>query len=476
MSSAAPRAEYPDQHQTGRKSSFIGGSGSVDIVGEGSGGNGLLRAMALLLFTVAVAILALSLQVTGQDFNFAFGNPALCNSTFDDFNASGIYWINPGVSQGAQSGQPDNNSGQTLRSGWAATIQNAYGSVNESSALSSTLSAWYNTNGADYSDDIDLGYDVCAIAIAPLNYNAMLRGQHDNGSCLLTMDQNCVDALKSLTSQHADWLAAGNTGPQLNLTNTSLPGICNDLGAMLTANFPTECSYFFDEPQILDGALTTWNDNYATFLSDDCLVNGTNGTFHNVLNFSTNSSLTAYTSWTRAIYPILTVFMSVANLAAEATISSAVTEITCVHVDNIHEGSYVPSEAPQPTPVSYAKPGGKISWGAISGIVIGVLAGITILGIAIWWFCRKRRSRAMGWRSKNSSAVAMVEPPPSYLAEAPEDAGRHELSGGVAGHELAYDGPKHELPAVHSLEVYELADTEPHLDWRTPDRKRGSER
>lgn len=72
---------------------------------------------------------------------------------------TGIYYINPNVLQGPQESQ-NNPSGKTLQSGLAVTIQSASGSSNTTNSTSSSYGLWYNTNGANYSGNYALGYDV----------------------------------------------------------------------------------------------------------------------------------------------------------------------------------------------------------------------------------------------------------------------------------------------------------------------------
>nr|POE62537.1 hypothetical protein CFP56_69873 [Quercus suber] len=53
-----------------------------------------------------------------------------------------------------------------------------HGLANKSSALSSTLRAGQYTNGMNYRDDVNLGYDVCSIVMPSLSCNTILGGQH----------------------------------------------------------------------------------------------------------------------------------------------------------------------------------------------------------------------------------------------------------------------------------------------------------
>nr|POF22132.1 hypothetical protein CFP56_36219 [Quercus suber] len=327
-----------------------------------------------------------------QISHYEYGPPALCGKTFADANATGIVYINPNVVQSPQSGQPDNDSGLTQNSAWALTIQNAYGATNAASELSASVGAWYDTNGANYADDIHLGYDVCALALGFANPYAVYRGQSDNGTCLATFDAPCINALKTSASTYAEWLVGGNHGTQTNITDTSLPLICNDIATMIAANIPEECSAYFDEPLAIGGPLTTVDDDYAVFLNDSCRINGT---FQNVLNFSTNSSLPVYTNETELIVPVMTVFMPIANQNLIATISQAVTELTCLHINTINPGSYVPPPMAEVASPNSSDSNG-LSGGAIAGIAIGVVLAIALLGGLAFWFWRRRRANRQG--------------------------------------------------------------------------------
>jgi hypothetical protein len=89
----------------------------------------------------------------------AGGESTICGKNFNDANATGIFYFNPNVLQGPQAGMQ--NTGRTQDSGLAVTV-NVPPSIDNSSSnsTSSSYSLWYNTNGANYTGDFDLGYDV----------------------------------------------------------------------------------------------------------------------------------------------------------------------------------------------------------------------------------------------------------------------------------------------------------------------------
>ncbi|EME87596.1 uncharacterized protein MYCFIDRAFT_212946 [Pseudocercospora fijiensis CIRAD86] len=388
----------------------------------------------------AVPIWALSASIAG-------GKSTICNKTFADANGTGIINFNPNVAQGPQAGQPDNLSGSTLPSMFAVTVANP-GFTNPSND-SSSYTLWYNTNGANYSNDYALGYDVCAIAGLSLNYNTQLRGQTDNGSCLSTLDQPCISAIKAFAAQQAAWLTTPSPGPDSNLTNTSLPGICRTLATEISNNLPQECSYFFQNSAAAIGwPLTSYGDSYDTALFPDCTLNGT---WNNMLGIFNNASEAVYDAWFQAVTPVIAIWMPVAsysNQGAQVTIAETVAELACGHIDTVVDGSYEPPAAPSPTPVAYNSTSNSnnstsnatnattssnneddgLSGGAIGGIVVGVVLGIAlILGLAWLWRRQTKRKR------KTTAELSATE--------ISDEQRRHELGGAAKG-ELPGEGPK----------------------------------
>ncbi|KXT17723.1 hypothetical protein AC579_3602 [Pseudocercospora musae] len=386
----------------------------------------------------AVPIWALSTSIAG-------GKSTLCNKTFADANGTGVISFNPNVAQGPQAGQPENRSGSTLASLFAVTVANP--GFSNTSNDSSSYTLWYNTNGANYSDDYALGYDVCAIAGLSLNYNAQLRGQTDDGSCSSTLDEPCISAIQAFAAQQAAWLTTPSPGPTSNLTNTSLPGICRTLATEISKNIPQECSYFFqDSPAAIGWPLTSYGGSYDTALFPDCTLNDT---YYNMLGIFNNASEAVYDAWTRAVTPVLAVWMPVASYSqtgSEVTIAETVAELACGRIDAISEGSYQPPAAPSPTPIAYnstfnannstsnsnngtSSSGNEdngLSGGAIAGIVVGVIVGVAlILGAA--WLLRRRTKRER------------QNPSEGPLTEVSGEQSRHEL-GGQAKAELPADG------------------------------------
>ncbi|SMR57254.1 unnamed protein product [Zymoseptoria tritici ST99CH_1E4] len=379
------------------------------------------------------------------------GSSTICGKKFEDANATGIFYINPNVLQGPQTGQQ--NTGRTQDSGLAVTVHSAPDIGNSSlNATSSSYGLWYNTFGANYSGDFSLGYDVCAILGFSLNYNTLLRGQDDDGTCSSALDEKCSNALAAVTEQHANWLTTPDRiGPGSNLTNTSLPGLCNTLAGNLRDNFPRDCSYFFDESavQALGFPLTSNGENYNTVLNPNCTLNET---WQGAVSIYNNNSESVYTSWIQAVTPLLFVFMPVADFAqniATTRISSSKAELSCLRIENIRADSLKPSPAPEPTPVAYnvtstpaPAPAStessvveiSLTVGDIVGIVVGIIAAIVLVvgGVVIYRW-RKRKARRLTAQSDTNTGGLGGE-----KAELPGESSKKLGPGKV--HELGVDG------------------------------------
>ena len=93
--------------------------------------------------------------------------------------------------------------------------------------------------------------------------------------------------------------------------------------------------------------------------------------------------------------PALLIFLPTANSNAPTYISKTKANLQCLRADNVNPGSEKVAAAPSPTPLH----GGSLSGGAIAGIVIGVLAGVALIGGAAFLFWRRRR------RSRQAQAL-----------------------------------------------------------------------
>lgn len=122
--------------------------------------------LLLLLLTAGLAANVCAQLVAGSDGNGG-RQSILCNKTFADANATGIFSFNPGVAQGPQQDQPDNDSNYALDAAWGVTLWDNVGASN----ATLEYTAWYNTNGANYSNNAGLWYDVCVMTINTLTFS-----------------------------------------------------------------------------------------------------------------------------------------------------------------------------------------------------------------------------------------------------------------------------------------------------------------
>ena len=151
------------------------------------------------------------------------------------------------MGQGQQDGQPDNDSAMALNASWAYTVYR--------NGTSTQPTVWYSINGANYSDDFSLRNDVCAISIQNISMQAQYNGRNDNGSCLSTFDQDCVDALKTLGTNTANLLVGNSSSfdASSNLTQGVLPQICDRISNTIGNNFPSECLKFWNDTIFTQG-------------------------------------------------------------------------------------------------------------------------------------------------------------------------------------------------------------------------------
>jgi hypothetical protein len=150
---------------------------------------------------------------------------------------TGFISFNPGILIPSEAPPPNPT--------WAVTL---LGGAPRNTSLDHSF--WYNTGGLNYSDSLNLGYDVCAIYLEPLGIlnNTDMRAQHDNGSCLTAFDGDCVTALQQQSEDFALQLVGSPTAlPNSNLTADSLPSVCDSLAQMMTSALPKECIPYMDE-------------------------------------------------------------------------------------------------------------------------------------------------------------------------------------------------------------------------------------
>ncbi|SMR46858.1 unnamed protein product [Zymoseptoria tritici ST99CH_1A5] len=310
-------------------------------------------------WTIAIALLTIpaTRAQLNTDGSGAFTRFMLCNETFDAANATGIFARNPNVDQGYQSGQPENTSRKTLPVNFAFTLTQ----YDNRSRLDASY--WFNPRGADYADDFQLGYDVCAFALQTVTDEVRCRGQSENGSCYDTFDEQCINAIKSEAEQYALSLTQYPTPPPTsNLTWTSIG---------------PPCAEFFNGSAIayLSTPLTGYNS--SLIYSSGCSTNASyNDSYHRIFNQFVDYSDQAYATLARALIPVVTVWMPIANAERPSSIDYAHAELVCSHSTQYTSGSEVPAPLTKPSDRSDA----SVSQGAIAGIVIAVVVGVGAIG------------------------------------------------------------------------------------------------
>ncbi|KAK4494648.1 hypothetical protein PRZ48_014004 [Zasmidium cellare] len=314
-------------------------------------------------------------------------------------DVTGIYYYNPHVDQGPQALQPDNTSGETEDIGIAFTVTQFNNSRLQDAS-------WLYVSGANYSDDFSLGYDVCGMNFGPFPDNTNYRGQADNGSCTTMFDTDCVNAIEQAVQQYALELTSNPTpDPNSNLTQQSLPGVCNTIGEMLQNNIPDECSKYVNGSTRVASRtpLTGYN---GSVIETDCTIRQNNRTWYELISYTVDYSSEAYALIAQSVTPIIAVWMPIANSDRPSTIVTAKAGMVCVNVNHFNPGSVVPAALPAPTPVGG---GGGLSGGAIAGIVVGVVVGVALIaGLAAWWFlARRRKSKKSAELPANENTIGM---------------------------------------------------------------------
>ena len=138
--------------------------------------------------STGLLLLALTLSgfTTAQNASAAVDHDRYrrCNWSILDANASGIFTFvveDPPADTGTQISIPNPS--------WAMTVT----SPGEGHYANTSL--WYDRAGQDYTDDVKLGYDVCAINIDGFPLNTLELARHDKGDCYNTFSTGCIEAL-----------------------------------------------------------------------------------------------------------------------------------------------------------------------------------------------------------------------------------------------------------------------------------------
>ncbi|KAL8742081.1 MAG: hypothetical protein Q9190_005388 [Brigantiaea leucoxantha] len=110
---------------------------------------------------------------------------------------------------------------------------------------------WIDTPSLKNLDNTDIPYEVCALALDDLPRSISLQGQDDNGNCLSTLNQGCVDALVRL----ANTTAAGLRSSSGSSSTTIDP--CGNFLNQILSNTPEECQSFSVDAALGGGAIGT---------------------------------------------------------------------------------------------------------------------------------------------------------------------------------------------------------------------------
>jgi hypothetical protein len=275
--------------------------------------------------------------------------------------------------------------------------------------VQSTL--WYNTAGLDYSDSLSIEFDACVIIPGDgrsMYRNTFLRSQHDNGSCLATLDASCIEAFQRQSEDFAMELVNSPTFlSDGNLIANSIVGVCDEIARRMATTLPQQCRPYFNETQYrpIGVALTTDYKFAGLFFGspgDPCMVKGD---FDETLNGVTAYLYAEDNATTHALYdrlqddfnPVLTVFMPVANSERSVSVMEASSTVTCVRVTDYNPGTRIPASRGEPTPVHISTSGASLSNGEIAGVVVAIVLGFGLLvaALVVWWLRRRKAGRSV---------------------------------------------------------------------------------
>jgi hypothetical protein len=123
---------------------------------------------------------------------------------------------------------------------------------------------WYSTGGQNYSDDLALGYDVCAYYIGNLPLSTVELGQDDPGDCSTTFSDHCRTAILDRAAESAyKWVSYASQPPYSNLSTGVLSTICSYIIGDFGDNgftYPKECSQDTWGPDVLPSGVFRGTD------------------------------------------------------------------------------------------------------------------------------------------------------------------------------------------------------------------------
>lgn len=130
------------------------------------------------------------------------------------------------------------------------------------------------------------------------------------------------------------------------------------------------------------------------------------------------------------------------------TVAPCAWDETAVHTTSIHS-ILSPNNTAAVEDAQKSSSGSPISAGAIAGLVIGVVAAIALLGLALWLIHRRKQKR------KTTSAAAHLASNDAETKSIDGGEGKPFISQPIGG-ELASDAEIHELTAQHKLAPAEM--------------------
>jgi hypothetical protein len=366
---------------------------------------------------------------------------------------------------------------------WRATVYQPKPKGNDASRTE--LSLWFDTNGANYTDNYSLGWDACYFWMLPFTINTFLRGQKDPGDCSATLNQACLNDLKGAVNSATRLLVSNPTpGPDSNLTTNSLPGVCSKIASMVTQQFPSSCAVFFDGPASLAGGAPSLGGALTgpkSIVSASQCKTKYGSLVWNQFGGADNATYTLGNWWVTAL---LTTYMPIADYARPVTLPAAVTFATCLRADNVSADSYVPPDTPSPTALSNAgSPFGTnnnntsssantadvvpmnrgLTGGAIAGIAIGIIIGI-LIGAALAFLVFRRRQRKQKERqdstgtARTASSSAEMEGKSTLLRQAPSEAPNMNAYYEMSSPQYTAELPNKSFQAPVELPAQELYD------------------
>lgn len=160
---------------------------------------------------------------------------------------------------------------------------------------------------------------------------------------------------------------------------------------------------------------------------------------------SANYALAAQT-----VFPLLAIWMPIANAARKSYISQATAGMICGRVNHFNPGSTIPAALAAPTAVNTGK--GGLSGGAIAGIVVGVVLGVALIaGAIVWWFMNRRKKSTYPPQPRYAAVETASMPRREDADIFPEEAPENAVS------EMPAKERQPEMDSGTDHEVYELA-------------------